>query len=434
MIWSDVFRCRSCKSKIIFWDAAYNAKDKTISEKLKCGNCRKESRKSELKLTGEAPVSTHYYCPKCRRHLHHEVTEGERRRISEIKSRDIPYWYPNDRLDMESEMYKRNALDHRGIFTVADFFTKRNLWALSRIWKEIEATRDWHLKRKLQFVFTATLNRASIRYVWSPKRPLNVHVSNLYVPSLRCEFNVWKVFGRKFEAILKAAELTSFFQPSDIRIGTGSATELDWIPNDSVDYVFTDPPFGGNIFYADIGFVWESWLRNFTCTDKEAVVNKAKRNGKTAQDYERIMSDSLAEMARILKPGRWATVIFHNSDSKVWAGIQRGFAKAGFDVRGAAILDKGQYSPKQLKSGKEFVLTEDIIFNLQKPLLPHESRPLGKPEHLEGVIRRIIAENGGRETPLPRLYTKLVQHFLVSGWDISDISLEMLAQIAKGSR
>ena len=45
-------------------------------------------------------------------------------------------------------------------------------------------------------------------------------------------------------------------------------------PDHSVDYIFTDPPFGQNIFYADCSLLWESWLQTYTDEELEIVCNK----------------------------------------------------------------------------------------------------------------------------------------------------------------
>src|SRR6185312_12918343 len=111
----------------------------------------------------------------------------------------------------------------------------------------------------------------------------------------------------------------------------------------SVDYIFTDPPFGSNIFYADCSLLWEVWLDDLTDESKEAVWNKSKGEdvgGKSLEGYGGLMEQSFAEMYRVLKPGRWATVVFSNSDDRVWHAIQVAAQKAGFAVAGAGTLDK----------------------------------------------------------------------------------------------
>lgn len=93
----------------------------------------------------------------------------------------------------------------------------------------------------------------------------------------------------------------------------GSASDLKAIKDASVDYIFTDPPFGSNIFYGDCNLVWESWLGWLTDLDKEAVVNRSlsdTQGGKSVAAYTELMAGAMREMARVLKPGGWATVVF----------------------------------------------------------------------------------------------------------------------------
>ena len=54
------------------------------------------------------------------------------------------------------------------------------------------------------------------------------------------------------------------------------AIARDSIAGDSIDYIFTDPPFGENIYYADLNFLVEAWHRVFTDAEPEAIVDRAK--------------------------------------------------------------------------------------------------------------------------------------------------------------
>src|SRR5439155_18451209 len=98
-----------------------------------------------------------------------------------------------------------------------------------------------------------------------------------------------------------------------------SATDLSWLPSSSIDYVFTDPPFGANLFYGDCNVVWEAWLGDVTDLTEEIVVNRslpAGAGGKSLADYEGLLAGAFSEVARVLKPGARASVVFHNSDDQ----------------------------------------------------------------------------------------------------------------------
>ena len=92
------------------------------------------------------------------------------------------------------------------------------------------------------------------------------------------------------------------------------------LPSNTIDYVFTDPPFGENIYYADLNLLVESWHGVRTAVANEAIVDRKK--GKELPDYQRLIQRCFTEYCRVLKPGRWMTVVFHNSKNAVWNAIQ----------------------------------------------------------------------------------------------------------------
>lgn len=104
---------------------------------------------------------------------------------------------------------------------------------------------------------------------------------------------------------------------------------------------------------------------------QEAVWNKSlkpEEGGKTLADYAAIMAKCFEERYRVLKPGRWASVVFSNSDDRVWQVIRDSTRDAGFDLSNTLALGKQQRSFKQIKGekGEEDVVGTDIIMNLHK--------------------------------------------------------------------
>src|SRR5207245_884705 len=141
-----------------------------------------------------------------------------------------------------------------------------------------------------------------------------------------------------------------------------SADDLLHLEDSSVDYVFTDPPFGSNIFYSDMNLFHEAWLGEVTDHEREAVMHTTgRRKNGAAERYEALLRGAFVEAFRILKPGRYMTVVFGNSDGKIWGLVQRAIRDAGFRSVPVhvAILDKGQRSVKGLSSGSEGVVTVD---------------------------------------------------------------------------
>ena len=112
------------------------------------------------------------------------------------------------------------------------------------------------------------------------------------------------------------------------------------LKDNCVDYIFTDPPFGSNIMYSELNFLWESWLGLRTDNQEEAIVNDTQN--KSISSYQDIMLRCFKEYYRILKPGHWITVEFSNTSAAVWNSIQLALQQAGFVVSMVTDLNKGR--------------------------------------------------------------------------------------------
>ena len=126
--------------------------------------------------------------------------------------------------------------------------------------------------------------------------------------------------------------------------------------------MFTDPPFGENIFYADLNHLVESWHRTLTRSGTEAIVDRPK--GKDVADYQHLMQRCFEAYCRVLKPGRWITVVFHNSRNAIWNAIQEAMLAAGFVVADVRTLDKQQGSYRQVTST---AVKQDLVISAYKP-------------------------------------------------------------------
>jgi hypothetical protein len=342
-----------------------------LGSRIKCPRCRRAVERSELVSLGSFPAWIAYETKDGKR-LEKAPDADDIKRATTGRRDKITAWYPDVRLERNNEMYLRCALHLRGVTSLADFYTPRNLEALALLWREIMAVSDERVRRALAFAFTNTawhgtrMRRFNAR---GGQRPLT---GTLYIPQLSSEANVLEVMRNKIAQLQRYYRAYKPAQAELPALLLGSATRLEAVPDASVDYVFADPPFGSNIYYADCNLIWESWLGRVTDGTEEAVVNRAltvDKGGKSLGDYAELMKASMREMARVLKPGAWATVVFHNTDADVWRAIRDAAVDAGFGFHEAASLDRRQQSHKGYKgrSGSEDVAHFDVVFNLQKP-------------------------------------------------------------------
>jgi hypothetical protein len=283
---------------------------------------------------------------------------------------------PSLRIDETREMYSRSGLGKAGLVQTSSFFSPRNALALLELWRAINALKSEPLRQKLSFAFTAVLARASRRYQWSAQRPLNAQNQTYYIAPVYYEWNVFELFERKVEAairadaeILGAAPLFANTAENSVTYTLASADRLAYLNDASVDYVFTDPPFGSNIFYSDMNLFHEAWLGKVTDHGQEAVMHTTgKKKSGAAERYESLLRRAFEEAHRVLKPGGYLSVVFGNSNGQIWGLVQRAMRDAGFESvpTHVAILDKGQRSVKGLSSGSEGVVTVDLVVTLQK--------------------------------------------------------------------
>ncbi len=189
----------------------------------------------------------------------------------------------------------------------------------------------------------------------------------LYVSSLSVEKNI--LHGLRSSKLGGIASLRSYSLTGNL-VSTQSATDLSQVPDASVDYVFTDPPFGDNLAYSELNFLSESWFRVFTNSRSEAIVSRFQR--KDLLDYGTLMEKCFHEYHRVLKPGRWITVEFHNSKNAVWNVIQEALLRAGFVVADVRTLDKQQAGFNAINAAG--AVKQDLVISAYKPTKQLEER------------------------------------------------------------
>jgi DNA modification methylase len=325
-------------------------------------------------LGKEIPKEIRLFCPKDNERFVKQPDEDDIKKIQAIQRMDVPYWYPKDKLCYSDGKDFKEGTHIEGINSIESLFTRRNLVALSILYHQIELLDDGIAKDLLKFRFTSITHLASKMTPVRPTRPFSSFwaMHRYSVLPISMESNVWLLFQSSIkgrQGLLKGKEETNetirFYKEAksfedldddaNILISTQSALNLGSypakIPKDSVDYVFTDPPYGGSIQYMELSALWASWLRgerNDPCFelkfDEEITINDAQK--KDFDYYHKMLKASFEQIYDVLKSGRWLTVTFHNTDIKIYNSIIKAVVLAGFD------LEKVIYQPPARPSAK----------------------------------------------------------------------------------
>ena len=430
-IWSFTYLCPSCGSEMVFFEAL-NARGGVPQCCPSCGGPfarrswpRGEDVPVEVVVQGENG-----------RQVGQDVCETDWRRICSARKDGRLREVPSLPIEKDREMFSRSGLGRSGMTETGKFFSRRNGIALVELWRAINDVEDETIRQELGFAFTAILPRASMRYQWSAKRPLNAQNQTYYIAPVYFEWNVFDLYGRKVNAVVRAnealfddGELFSTEKLRDVSYETASAEKLAHLDDSSVDYVFTDPPFGSNIFYSDMNLFQEAWLGETTDHSREAVVHTTgKRKNGSGERYEALLRNAFSEAFRVLKPGRYMSVVFGNSSGRIWSLVQRALRDAGFKASPVhvAILDKGQRSVKGLSSGSEGVVTVDLILTLKKPAKGEET---GSAVTLangdtDALIRLAVGEMSAVEARNPsHVYARILRQAIQNGLVLDELYL-----------
>ncbi|CAL1521251.1 DNA methyltransferase [Chitinophaga sp. MM2321] len=417
-VWSYGLICNECNEEFILWDVARDEKpsykESKILSQFQCPNCHKVIKKGKLKRTKLNPVSIGYKC--CEKGLKdtvHVPTAQDFKALQEINTIKINKWYPKNKFP--SGVNTGQLINH-GLDSIDKIYTHRALIALAEIWDSCINYKVAALRPLLMWTFTSLYQRVSVlsefRF-WGGSS----NTANYNVPQIMNEQNVFKTFKRKANTIvLHLDEIKQHLSKKHISVG--SATDLSHIPDNSIDYIFTDPPFGSNINYSEMNFLWESWLQVFTDNTKEAIVNKVQ--GKGVQDYKALMTTSFSEMHRVLKNDSWLTVVFHNSSGKVWDAIRNSLYDAGFFISDAHIFDKEHGTFKMFVSDN--AVGYDLILHCQKNDLLVGHAVVEK--SIEDFVREMMKKSDyvfsfihverNPETNFRKLYSEWIAHQIVS--------------------
>lgn len=371
-VWSDVYICPSCTKEIVYWDAAVHQQEGVVDDPFICPYCHSKLKRNDCErafttefddllgtsteIAKSVPVMISYTVGKKRCQKHPDSYDLDV--IQRVNSYEFKTWIPTNRM-MEGNEARRN--DATGNQYVHQFYTRRNGLVMSTFWQYANECTDERLSLYLRFLMTSVFSRSHKlnRYMPNHFRHVGPLSGTLYMPFLQAEISILDLLKDKLASVIQAGSQAG----QSTIVSCGSTTDLSNIPNNSCDYIFTDPPFGDNLSYSELNFLMESWLKVTTCSSDEAVINLS--HGKALPEYQEAMTKCFEEYYRVLKPGRWITVEFHNSKNAVWNAINEALSRSGFIVANIDTIDKQKGTTKQLTYSS--AVKQDLIISAYKP-------------------------------------------------------------------
>ena len=381
-VWSEVFGCPECAGEIVFTRAALNMATKRVRKKFPCPHCAKQLTRRALErlpVTHIDPVRQEpFEAPKRVPVLINcdgkggrgakKVDVGDLDLLGRVGQLPWPVEIPHDRMMHVAdgtEVWGDEWRSGVASFThVHHIFQPRAAQALAGAWRRAMRHPDPRTRSALLFFVQQAVLGMSMMNRYGPTHFSQVNrymAGRVRILAQQAECNPWYILEGKLK------RLPTAFRPMPSRregaVLTTSSCANVAIPANSVDYIFTDPPFGDNLAYSELNFFHEAFHRVFTNRPAEAIVSKTQ--SKSLFDYQRLMAACFAECYRVLKPDRWITIVFHNSKNAVWNGIQEALLAAGFVVADVRVLDKKQGTFNQVLA--QGSVKKDLVISAYKP-------------------------------------------------------------------
>lgn len=400
-------RCRNCGKEIVF--------DCAIWKENKCVEIRYRS------------------CPHCgdRQDKNCKLTKYDKDLLNEIEKREIKEWYPANKFYYPDGMPFKEKQQYD---SVDELFTKRNLKALALLMSAIEEESNKKLRDFLKIGFSSMSHLCTKMMPVRPTRPFssvwNEH--SYWSASEFMELNIWDRFesamtGR--QGLLRAkAESNKFFKDvkissslkrvlsgkADVYVYTGSCLDLmRKMPEGTVDYIFTDPPYDASIQFGELSYMWVSWLKMNDDYLSNVLSDEIVRNERQHKDfdvYNSLLSDSFRNMFKVLKPKRYLTLTFHNPTFKVRNATIRAGVFSGFEFQSIHHQELARPSAKSLL--QPFGSAQgDFYLRFYKPKMkPAISHPeaIDEVRFEKIVIDTTIALLAERAEPTP--YTLIINY------------------------
>jgi DNA modification methylase len=426
VVWSDVFVCPSCSGDVVFWNAAVDTVSVKMLDEFLCPTCsasltkKKCTRKKTSRYDGaifetvlqavQVPVLVNYSVGRHR--FEGPPSAFDVALMAIIEHQEIPPIFPT--FPMPVGVNTAQPVTSHGLTHIHHFYTRRNALVFSNLFGHSGKYK------RIEWLGTSSLIRTSKLYKFTLDRKMGTVSGTLYVPSLWTENSALKLLKDKAKAVNISV---GKFGQSVTQTASASAQLFE---ESSVDYIFTDPPFGGNLNYSELSFLWEAWLRVLTNNKEEAITNAVQKKGLV--EYQSLMTECFRRCFELLKPGRWMTVEFHNSANSVWNSIQEALERVGFIVADVRVLDKGQYSFKQVTTTG--ATKKDLVVSCYKPtsqFVEQFEKDKGTPkgvrefieQHLEMLPVAPTTSTGSLESLAERtlgvLFDRMIAYHLVRG-------------------
>ena len=427
IIWTEILKCPSCQGEVSYFQYGTTKNPVEFKDSICCPHCGVKHTVSDMPFVTET-----YFDRVTKKHSQRKKRlpawiygSTNSKNWDRCANEDdiLQFNKIEESIDIESEAKKivwgelHRAGYHFGIEYLHQFYTTRNYGVILSLWKLAEEypTKIANALKLLLLSYNSAHCTLMTRVVAKKNSKDFVLTSAqsgvLYISKLPVEKNILLGLKRKAKPFIEAYALLEKCSGKVVVNNSSSTRMLD--VNGSIDFVFTDPPFGDFIPYAEVNQINELWLQNQTNRTDEVIISTSQN--KDIVSYQSLLSDVFKEIHRVLKPNNYVAVVFHAAKAKVWEAFQHSISDSGLSIISSSILDKKQASFKQVVSDGS--VQGDPMFLLQKITMRRQEE-FDDMEILDELIRTHISDKTFDDRRCYSLYiSKCIEHGITKTMD-----------------
>lgn len=397
-IWTEVLICPECDAEIEYFKNGTSRNPATFYDKIECPHCHRTSLVEAMSFATEE----HYdkllkktilrkkrriawvYGTSGKENWDRIATEDDIALVQKLEKEFSP---SDDPRKIEWGDLHRAGY-HFGISHLHHFYTSRNYLVMSELWKLAECypEREANALKLLLLSYNGAhctlMTRIVAKHDSRDFVLTGAQSGVLYISKLPVEKNILLGLRRKAKPFQEAYKmLENCHGTVEVR---NISSEFMSEPDKSIDFVFTDPPFGDFIPYAEVNQINELWLPAVTERSSEVIISAAQN--KDVDTYRNMLARVFGEIRRVTKDDRPIAVVFHAAKAAVWGAFSEAIQISGLEIKQSSFLDKTQASFKQVVSKTS--VQGDPLFLLKKA-------GLGKNGIMEEeqILQMIVKEN-----------------------------------------
>lgn len=288
--------------------------------------------------------------------------EESNRLLEQEEKYKIKSWYPTNKIIQNSRICSN------GKMKVSDLFPKRALICQSELFRLINDFPDSNEKELLKFAFTSNLANCSKLVPPITSRgdmAQGAWMTGFYIGETYLENNVFHYFENRVKKVIKGKEdfLKLYNKKSNYKILCEDAKKLS-MDSESIDFIFTDFPYGDTVPYFEQSQIWNAWLSRKVDYENEIVVSDSKERSKNQQAFADDIDKSISEICRVLKTNKYFTFTFHSLSGEEWEALSNSLIKHAFQFVEFKLLIQKTFTPRQLNRKQS--IKGDLVVTYKK--------------------------------------------------------------------